>query len=484
MSISVDFGQGARLPPSRTSAAAPPPRPRPPPSTGFGRSAAAASASAAVAAAVAADCDRNAAAIRKASCGFFTGPSSIRGGAIHTSSLPGLGIAGASASFPGPRNAEASALIDGLERENALLHAQLQRCFAHERTLRAEVDSYREQLGAHGQLNQQHHDAESSSLAMEGARLRNVVQQQGELAEAIAAALEKLQGDQVSQDARVASLQSQAAAAEAEIGALTCELESLRRFVLPRAPADADAQGARAPLGASTLQVALHRARHVTVQLKLACEAKFETLDRVQQQLRARLEAQALGNPQVVSRRSENTSHPQFALADAAVAAQEKAALLQLRLEVQHVRGEVEQERVKTEQAVQRATKFEQEHLRVAQGWEAAQQSLRVREAEVRELQLISKYFVGRAKPPTQQEIDVAELAEELRKRCAGLAEEAERLRLERDLLRAERNRASHTPGGRCDMASLDHPASSDLDLAQLAQRLLDQKRVVNAGGA
>jgi len=78
------------------------------------------------------------------------------------------------------------------------------------------------------------------------------------------------------------------------------------------------------------------------------------------------------------------------------------------------------------------------ERLQAAQDAEASKNSLRIREAEVRELQLMSKYFSSHKQRPTSEELNAAELAEELRQRCARLTSQVDQLRNERDLFKAE----------------------------------------------
>lgn len=80
----------------------------------------------------------------------------------------------------------------------------------------------------------------------------------------------------------------------------------------------------------------------------------------------------------------------------------------------------------------------------------------------------MAKYFGGRPKPPTRQELAAAELAEELRLQVARLGEEVEALRAERDVLLAERShaarRAPAPPGARGDAGLADWLAASRLE--------------------
>ncbi|CAE8635779.1 unnamed protein product [Polarella glacialis] len=441
----------------------------------------------------------------------------------------------------GLRASETAILLDGLERENTLLRQQLTRCMAREKAKGAEADELREKLQGQESQKQQHHEQESASMAAEGERLRGVVEQQGELAEELAARLEALQESSDAQDARVAALHAELSHAQEDVDTLTRELEKVQRFVLPHAPADLSAE-TPAPAGSTALQISLHRAHLAANHLRLACEAKFETLGLLHKQLRTRLEAatasresatataqltfQSAGRADRVGSVSDSREIPveeseapavlgpgrtlgkvragsasRFPLsrnqgaanseaAGPAAEADRKAvhddAIAQLTVELQQARAEVERERARAEEAAQKLAGFDDEQLRSAKDLEAARRALRVREVEVRELQLIGKYFAGREKPPSPQEFGAAELAEELRGRCARLAEELERMRNERDLLRTERDRAERWAQAQGEKSGFSCASEANLDLTgadlALALRILEQKKANYSG--
>uniref|UniRef100_A0A7S4PZM0 Uncharacterized protein n=1 Tax=Alexandrium monilatum TaxID=311494 RepID=A0A7S4PZM0_9DINO len=167
-------------------------------------------------------------------------------------------------------------------------------------------------------------------------------------------------------------------------------------------------------------------------------------------------------------------------VAEAAVYLAVRGQVAELRAELQQARDEISERGRHAGLAEARLAEQEEERFRAAQELGAARRALEVREAEVKELQLIGKYFAGRETPPTPPEFSAAELAEELRVRCARLSEEAQQLRMERDLLRAERNhavRAEHTDryaGGFGTGGS--GMLASDAVAGRLGQRLFDQR--------
>merc|ERR1712107_782247 len=118
------------------------------------------------------------------------------------------------------------------------------------------------------------------------------------------------------------------------------------------------------------------------------------------------------------------------------------AEIAELRAEVQEAHRQAEEERLRSAETMEQLNKEQTERWTVAREYEAAHKALRIREVEVRELQLLGKYFSCRNRPLAPLELGAAELAEELRGRCTRLSEEASRFRAERDLLRAERVRA------------------------------------------
>lgn len=440
------------------------------------------------------------------------------GGAANAGSLPGV--------LPGMRSAETAVLVDGLERENSLLRQQLDRCLARERAVRAEADGLQEQLDAQGQREQEQREAANASMAAEGARLRNMVQQQGHMAEAVAARLEALQGEHESKDAIVSLLQVQLAAAQAEVEGITRDVENLQQTVLPNTTATPLASDA-VPAGTPPLQASLCGMRHAVTQLKLACDAKFETFGIMQQQLRSRIEAGMMTprTPVHGGRRSDSAPSASASAKNAGFApttpvqaaaepvatpgvtergapapasaptpipgtvsvAAEPAALAQLLAQLQQARCDAEHERERANKMTLQLEQHDSDRLRFAKELEAANRSLRIREVEVKELQLIGKYFAGRVTPPSLQEINVAGLAEELRVRCTQLAEEVERLKAERDLLRAERDhvdrelverggRANPSFGSGIGACNYEVPGGRASDLA-LVHRILEQKK-------
>lgn len=310
--------------------------------------------------------------------------------------------------------AEIAVLLDGLERENALLRQQLDRCFARER----------DRFG--------HQRIEAKSASAEAPH-------QAEIEEAVAARL------------------------EVEAQALVAELEGLQQFVLPGAPVEADPPQGGHP-GWLGVQATLHRARRATARLRLACEAKLATLGHLHQQLRQRLEeASAVSEGSSfyfaggALGRGRTTGAPVAAVPPAALVAAGTGGgstaagaevEARLRSELLQAKGEAEEGRAQAAEAALRVREQEEQQASAAKDLDAMQREMRVREAEVRELQLLGKYFAGRCKPPTKLELDAATLAEELRARCSHLTEELDRIRSERDLLRAERGWVDRAGGG------------------------------------
>lgn len=390
------------------------------------------------------------------------GPGPLPGLRPGRTGGPPLGAALAAGLTDGRSPAEAAVLFDGLERENLLLRQQLDRCHARERALRAESDELRRQLEVQERAGQQRRELETASLAA-------VVQRQGEVAEAAAARLEALRGEGDAQEQQLATLRAQTLEAQAEAELLVEELESLRQFVLPGAPADAEPPPGSHSGGRTeelpALQATLAFARRATARLRLACEAKLETLGQLHQQLRQRLEevagprtpglglgAYRAGVPATPvhaadSRLGAAASFMGPGASTGLAGLQETAAALasaaeteaRLRCELRQARAEAEEGRARALEASRQLQAEGESQSQLARDLEAATRSLRVKEAEVRELQLLGKYFAGRSKTPPQRELDVAGLAEELRGRCVQLSQELERTRAERDLLRAER---------------------------------------------
>merc|ERR1712008_333846 len=102
-------------------------------------------------------------------------------------------------------------------------------------------------------------------------------------------------------------------------------------------------------------------------------------------------------------------------------------------------RAVLEEQRCATE-AANRLAERDREWLCIAKEAEVLRRTLQVREQEVRELQLVGKYFAGHEQRPSVVEFGLAELTEGLRARCAKLSAEAAQLRVERDVLRAEQH--------------------------------------------
>eukprot|EP00933_Yihiella_yeosuensis_P055961 TRINITY_DN5493_c0_g3_i2.p1 TRINITY_DN5493_c0_g3~~TRINITY_DN5493_c0_g3_i2.p1 ORF type:complete len:635 (+),score=178.71 TRINITY_DN5493_c0_g3_i2:117-2021(+) len=455
--------------------------------------------------------------------------------------------------------ADAAVLIDGLERENALLRQQLERSIAREKALKSETDELKKKLE---QRSDQ--DAGASGSTVESESLRKNLEKQGAMAEVFAAKLEALQGEHDTQDTRLAALQAELSTAQADVDGLTKEIEGIRHFVLPNAPVDVGSE--TAVLGSTMLQVSVQRSKMALGQLRLACEAKFETFGLLHRQLRSRLEAASSGAPNgsalaghpsanITAATNNNTnivnsntsthhytdpqhqqqqqqqyyqqhhhlppSHnstttiapppppppPQneFALGaettDRANAmelqrltAAAAAETAKLREELNQAKLEIEREKQRGDEALKKLNNQEDGQLLAAKEVESARRALRVREAEVRELQLISKYFANREKPPTPQELEVAELAEELRKQCSRLQVDLDQIRAERDLLRAERDRAErqtsltahstiHGPGSAtgAELAALENSTNGDL---AMALKILEQKKVLQSSQA
>lgn len=325
----------------------------------------------------------------------------------------------------GLRGTEATALLEGLDRENTLLRQQLTRSAARERALQLDTDELRIQLEA--QALQDLHGLESKSaiMAAEGTHLREELERQGELAETVSAQVEELQRAQEAKDATILALRSQVATAHADIEAVACELERLQHFLLPATPAEE-------PSRTVSLEQAVRRAAQATDRLRLACRAKFQAYGMVNEQLRGRLESRVRESPRSDRSVSTGTAPVTGSAAGLQPLAEPSANLL---AELHEAEDIAERDRLAAADASQRAADADVERLHVARDLEATRHTLRVREAEIRQLHILGKYFAGRPSP----KLDVAEIAEELRERCAELTAEVERIRIERDLLRAER---------------------------------------------
>lgn len=327
-------------------------------------------------------------------------------------------------------------LSDGLERENGLLRKQLDRCYEREKDLRAEVDELRTQLEAMGRRGA---EAEAAARSAENLRLR----QEAQAREEIVARLQSLQTERDTRDAAVTSLREEILETQAGMEDVIRDIEQLQRFVLPSTVASAEVED---EAGGSTLCVAVNRARSATLRLRRACEAKFETFGFLREHMRG-LAVPAPAMPAMPAPPAAPTSappaqptphetlpppspppRPPVGTQSSAGAHGAAEGLFKLRSELQKMED--------------RLLAVEDERIASAKELEAARHSLRVREAEVRELQLVGKYFAGRPRPPSSQEMSAAALAEELRNRCASLTDEVSQLRAERDLLRAERSRA------------------------------------------
>eukprot|EP00927_Polykrikos_kofoidii_P034509 TRINITY_DN29271_c0_g1_i1.p1 TRINITY_DN29271_c0_g1~~TRINITY_DN29271_c0_g1_i1.p1 ORF type:complete len:812 (+),score=134.71 TRINITY_DN29271_c0_g1_i1:168-2603(+) len=406
------------------------------------------------------------------------------------------------ADLVGLRSSEAAVLLDGLERENALLRQQLDRCSARERAFRAKNEELHGRLETQGREDSQQRENEMASMAAESQRLQSIVHQQGEMAEVLAARLQALQKEYDVQERRLVSWQQHTASFQAEVDEVVCEIDGLRHVLLPHTQggdADAQATGSMSPM-----QATVHRAREAVLQLRLACKAKLETFSQMQLQFNGRVESNSLTPrtppPPYGSRRARSGSysgptggaHAKALRSVSPVPSQvhtmqnthqhadsgcgrncasnitATSVLEQLREELQQARGEAERESTQAAVAARRVVEQDEERLEAGKELETARRALRVREAEVRELQLIGKYFAGRVKPPTPQELDAAELAEELRKRCSRFSEEAEQLRAERDLLRAHAERGgSHDRLGGVGWVSAAAAAAAALPTTQ-----------------
>eukprot|EP00930_Biecheleria_cincta_P023641 TRINITY_DN17046_c0_g4_i1.p1 TRINITY_DN17046_c0_g4~~TRINITY_DN17046_c0_g4_i1.p1 ORF type:complete len:617 (+),score=177.69 TRINITY_DN17046_c0_g4_i1:114-1964(+) len=400
-------------------------------------------------------------------------PSSQRGSiaAAAVAAAPGpVQASGVLGSVSALRPSETAVLLDGLERENALLRQQLERCLSREKVLQTEAEELRHKLEEQDKRSKQDREAEALSVAKESERLKTEVWKQGELTESMAARLEALQTDHDAQDARLAALQAEMLNAQAEVGSITKEIESVQKIVLPHAAVSRAVEQEPAMQGGSAaMQASLRGARHALGQLRLACEAKFETLGLLHQQLRVRLENRAAnGFSPPTQAAQEQASKPALP----AGGTEGKAAASTCHCE---------QLKADLQQASRQLDDFKESQLRATKELETVRNALRVREVEVRELQLIGKYFAGQEQVPTAKDLEVAELAEELRRRCEALGQEVGQLRSERDLLRAERDSSQRTGCRVPGLPSLRYSSSSGAeDLAgaeiALALRIVDHK--------
>lgn len=394
----------------------------------------------------------------------------------------------------GFRPSETAVMVDGLERENALLRLQIERGAARERALKAELDELKHYLELQERKHKEEKEALSETMAAESERFRAAIARQGSVAEAVAARLEVLQGEHESQEAQLSAVGAELANAQAEILALVKGIEQVQRFVLPNTPVELHGEEETSPpsRGRSPLQVGLHNARQALKQLKLACEAKFETFGLVHQQLRARLEAAVVaaaapssptsgeGQPPAATngtakrppepRPEEEELRQLRSQATTAVEAAER-----LQQELREVKATNLQIFTQLEQATKRLGQEEEERFHALKELDGLRRSLRVKEEEVKELHLLSKYFSGRELPPTPHELGAAELAEELRQRCSKLSEEVKALRAERDYLLVEKDRAERRAPG-----SAPGPEAMD---QILVRRALEQRRATVAGG-
>jgi len=369
----------------------------------------------------------------------------------------------------GAQTAEKRALVEGLERENALLRAQLERSAARERA--AERWAGDAERAAEAAVAARHlTGAEPSCRGL----------QPGEpLAEPLGEPSPPERFLPAPRGQAAKGKEPDIAAAERKVLGLVKELEGLRNSLLPLAGAP---DASPLPPGTSGLDAAIANADRAAADLRLACEARLDTADAAQRHLRARLEdalasaAEAAAAKVSVDsafgdaspRSSSPASHgvprrpgpvlrgrtphelegPAAALA-AAVAARDEAEAERVAAKVQadgmwraaeQAREEAVAEREQCHRLTEDLSETKVAHKGAIAEVAQLRRALRVSEAENGELRIAGRYLAGlRSAKPSGHELQLAELVEELRGRCGRLSEEASQLRAERDLLRAER---------------------------------------------
>lgn len=324
--------------------------------------------------------------------------------------------------------------LDSLERENNLLRQQLERYAAREKGLKATVEELQRAL-------------RSQAQAVHEQEQRRSAQQHEAAAQAAATASEALRSETAVLEQRLSAMTAEVRSAEEDIRGITMELWKIQLFVLPNAPAPHSlGKSLESPLKAS-----VQAARHAASELRLACEAKMETMGLIHQQLRNRLGAASQHAPAAARSLTDEGAKATSSTNNAGhelLALQREASdkLEVLKEELQQARQELEEERSRSAKALLLESEMQSSQVQIHKDLESLRRSLRLKEAEVKELQLTAKYFPGQ-RLPTQQELSVADLADELRSRCSRLSAEVSTLRSERDFLRAEQAHSKRVAG-------------------------------------
>lgn len=133
-------------------------------------------------------------------------------------------------------------------------------------------------------------------------------------------------------------------------------------------------------------------------------------------------------------------------------------------------------ERQKSERLAEQLKEVENAHKSALEDAEACRRALRVKEAEVRQLQLLGKYFPTKGQLTTR-EMDLAQMVDGLREHCQQLESGKDSLQARCDVLQAERDMAL-TSSTRAPSAGELRDASEGRypDLA-IVQKILEQKK-------
>lgn len=424
---------------------------------------------------------------------------------------------------PTSSTSETAVLIDGLERENQLLRLQLDRCFAREKQLRADVEQLKNQQEESDLRSAKYLESEHQASTQDMARIRAEATRSAARVEELAAQLADAERREAVQAQSAKGLQWQVDHAQANLESFTKDIKSLQQSLLPSLEAQTwssknghDADGAAEQTG---LEKAIKQARLALNNLCMVVEAKIETLDLIRQQLRGQLEEKAastreegrtgtetgqLRSTEVLlntSSRDTNVSryhaetkplnnsspspsrfrHPVVQLQGPVAGGirrmhQSSNDAVDESQTIKEIHKTSADERQKSERLAEQLKEVENAHKSALEDAEACRRALRVKEAEVRQLQLLGKYFPTKGQLTTR-EMDLAQMVDGLREHCQQLESGKDSLQARCDVLQAERDMAL-TSSTRAPSAGELRDASEGRypDLA-IVQKILEQKK-------
>eukprot|EP00929_Paragymnodinium_shiwhaense_P081339 TRINITY_DN42538_c0_g1_i6.p1 TRINITY_DN42538_c0_g1~~TRINITY_DN42538_c0_g1_i6.p1 ORF type:complete len:391 (-),score=117.65 TRINITY_DN42538_c0_g1_i6:476-1648(-) len=334
--------------------------------------------------------------------------------------------------------------FEGLERENVLLRRQLRRYIEEDESLHKRNLDLQRQLDASARLLAQQNQAHTSHRTDESARFQKELQLQKQMSDMLASRVTSLQKECVSKTGEVEACQRELAAIQLQLEQMTKELVDLCALLMPSAASDL----ACGKPGLSGLRDALERC-------KLVCRAKLETVDIWQQPFQLRSSAalhqvtstahtaelptgrhpatSSSHDYEGVTRSPERRGDPSPGLPPPSV----------------HTNGQHEAAELRPDffaaEAQARAVEACQAELKISKAQSAqilaelmsCRQLLATRDIEVKELQLLGKYFPGQPRPSIK-ELDLTAFADDLRRTCEGLSAEVQELRVEREVMKSQ----------------------------------------------